>query len=216
MVRVFVATRACPVIEVIAHGLRRAGYFPSRMAFRTGNCQMRGDERKPRLLMLCDRVRSGLKSGNGVTLFAPVVVRRRGELAVVYIFMTIQALRKGDFVARRSSCGDVAFVAGHRRVLALQWITCRRVLLHAERAWLPAIHRVAGCALAFVGSRCELALVRIRHMAVHALREGHRLFEVRAGVTFGALHLCMLSEQGKFRFRVVELLGLRNLFPTAC
>lgn len=105
---------------------------------------MRGDERKPRLLMLCDRVRGGLESGNGVALFAPVVVRCRGELAVVYIFVAIQALCKGDFVARRSSRGNVALVAGHRRVFALQWITCRRVLLHAERAWLPAIHRVAG------------------------------------------------------------------------
>lgn len=216
VVRVFVATRACPVIEAIAHGLRRAGYFPGRMAFRTGNCQMRGDEGKPRLLMLCDRVRGGLESANGVALFAPVVVRRSGELAVVYIFVAIQALCKGDFIPRRSPCGNVAFVAGHRRVFALQWITCRRVLLHAERAWLPAIHRVAGCALTFIGSRSELASVGIRRMAVRALREGHRLFEVRVGVTFGALHLCVLSQQGKFRFRVVELLRFRNLFPTTC
>lgn len=64
-------------------------------------------------------------------------------------------------------------------------------------------------------ARVKLASVGTGSMAVHAFCESDRLFEISVGVAFHAIHIGMLTEQGKFRLRMIELLIRGHRFPPA-
>ena len=68
------------------------------------------------------------------------------------------------------------------------------------------LHVVAGGALAAVRTLGELAVVRIGLVAVHALLEGQRLFEIAAGVALGAIDAGMFAFQRELGLRVIEAL----------
>ena len=142
-----------------------------------------------------------------------IVVRRRRELAVVNVLVTIETFREFKLVARGSAGGNVAFVARHFGVLSIERIRGESVLLHAEERRLPSVHGVAGGAFAFVLPLRELPAVGIGRVAVRTLRVRHRLFEIAFRVALQAIHLCVLAEQGKLRLRVIELLVRRDLLP---
>lgn len=59
-------------------------------------------------------------------------------------------------------------------------------------------------AFALPGARLELAFVRIRFVAVHAVREGQRPFEITINVALRATDLCMPSEQRIFCLGMIE------------
>lgn len=103
-------------------------------------------------------------------------------------------------------------------VPSLQRIRRGRVFLDGEFRRLPPIDRVTGCALSTIRALCELAIVRIRLVTVHALGEYQRFFEVAVGMALSAINAGVLALQRKFCLRVIEALVdrlQRNLFPAA-
>lgn len=68
-------------------------------------------------------------------------------------------------------------------------------------------------ALALLRAGLELALVRVRLMAIVAIGKGQRLLEVSVQMAFGATDGRMLAQQRIFRFRVVEFELRQNLLP---
>lgn len=78
---------------------------------------------------------------------------------------------------------------------------------------------MAGGAFSSSGTFGELSIVRIGLVAIHALREHERLFEVSIGMALEALNSRVLAFQWKLRLRMVEVLIQRlrgNLLPPAC
>jgi len=131
--------------------------------------------------------------------------RRACELRAVSVLVAINAQRKFDFELRGRAGRDVALRAGDLRVGAFQRVSAGCMFLDGERRGLPAFHRVAAFALAAIFSLQELAAVRIRLVAVCAQRVRHRLLEVAALVTFGAVHAFVFSAKREAGLVVIEL-----------
>lgn len=62
-------------------------------------------------------------------------------------------------------------------------------------------------------ARGELSAVRVR-VAIAALGERNRFFEICVGVAFHAVHIGVLAEQWEFRLGMVELPVFGHVFPT--
>ena len=105
--------------------------------------------------------------------------------------------------------------AGHSGVLPLQRVGHSSVFFHAESRGFPPVNRMTGAAFPLIFARRELVPVRVGRMAFGARSECHRLLEIRLRVALRASDLRVLSKQGKFSFRMIELLRRRNLLPSA-
>ncbi len=157
-----------------------------------------------------------MEAADRVARFTTIGEWRTGELALVRVGVAIQASSEGQVVAGCRPRGDVTLRAGHRRVFPFERVGRGRVFLHAEERWLEAVHVVAGGTFALICTFAELAAVRVRGVAVRALREGNRPFEISARMTFQAVHLGVLPEQRISRLRVVEFVGGKNSPPARC
>ena len=71
---------------------------------------MRAGQRKPRVAMLGNRERRA-EIQYGMAVFASVLVRRGGKLAVMRVFVTIRASREFHFINGVFSRGQMAFPA---------------------------------------------------------------------------------------------------------
>lgn len=99
----------------------------------------------------------------------------------------------------------MAFAALNLDVFPLQWITGGVVLFHAKKRRLPAFHGMAFRAFTLFRPRFELAFVRIGLMAIRAVLERQRLFEISVDVALSATDRGVLSKQRIFGFGMVEL-----------
>jgi hypothetical protein len=116
-----------------------------------------------------------------VALITAIQVRRAGELALMLVLVAIRALRKFHPIERVFALGEVAFRALDRGVLLYEGVCGGCVLLYSERCRFKSLHVVAGCAVPFVGTLQELAIVLIL-VTVETSLEGQRLLEVAASV----------------------------------
>ena len=85
-----------------------------------------------------------------------------------------------------------------------------------ELGRLPSINVMAGRALTNIGTLQELAVVGVL-VAIGALGEGKRFFEIAVGVAPAAGHRLVLAEQRVFGFGVIEISidsGADNTLPT--
>ena len=108
-------------------------------------------------------------------------------------------------------------VARNGGVFALQRVGGRRVVLNSELARLESLDGVAGRTLTLVGPCRELAVVRVRLVAVHAPLECQRLFKIAAAMALQAIHLEMLALQRVLGFGMVKFFvdrGHGDPFPT--
>ncbi len=85
----------------------------------------------------------------------------------------------------------------------------------AEERGFPSINVVALGALAFLGERGELALVRIGIVAILAGGKGNWFFEVVPEVTSRAGDPGMLAEKRIVGLGMIEIKACRKRFPTA-
>jgi len=109
--------------------------------------------------------------------------------------------------------GFVALLALHFRVQVHEWVFRFGMVFHTVYGGLPIIHVVARGAFTLVRASGELAIVRVL-VAIHAIGERHLRLEIVALVTTLTRDLHVLSEQGEFRFLVVESRELRHVLPT--
>ena len=101
---------------------------------------------------------------------------------------------------------------------ALQRICAGRVLFYRESRRPPSLYGVTRGTLASIGPFGELPAVRVGLVAVRALAEYQRFFEVSAGVALPAIQAGVLAFQRILRLRVIEALIhrlQRDLFPSA-
>ena len=80
------------------------------------------------------------------------------------------------------------------------------MVLDGKLRWFPAIHAVARGALRPARPFGELAIMRVRFVAVHALLKSERLLEISAAMALYAVDCRMLPKQRVLRFRVIETL----------
>jgi hypothetical protein len=214
--RVGVALDAGERLKSIRGGPLAAGRNFCLVAFGAGNRNMAARQREGRSLMPRQREGRGLKAVYRVAVLTLVIVRSAGKLPFVGIGVAILTSRLLDFVDSFHTSGDVALVAGHLGVHALQGIVCCRVLLGPKGRGLESVNGMASHAVAAVFSCGELAAVWVL-VAVHAPGESDWLFKVSAVMALRALNIGMFADEGILCSGVVELgahFGLRNSLPT--
>lgn len=135
------------------------------------------------------------------------------------VLVAVGALGKVDLEERRPPRGNVALLALNGGMFSLERISAGSVLFHGECRWLEPIDRVAARTFSAVGTFYKLSAVRIRLVAIAALRMRDRPLKVRPDVAALAAHAGVFSEQRVCRLRVIELCAQRlagHLFPAAC
>ncbi len=147
--------------------------------------------------------------------FAAIVKGRPCKLALVRIGMAIGAANKGNLVASRGARRNVTLGAGDRGVASCERIGSCRMFFDPKERRLPSVDRVASGTFAFIGTRAELTAVRVRCMAVGALGEGNRFFEIRSGVALQAIDFRVFAEQREFYLGVIEMLVAGDFSPAA-
>lgn len=84
------------------------------------------------------------------------------------------------------------------------------MVLHRELRRFPSIYGVTRRALGSTRPLGELPIMRVGFVAVHAGLKSQWLLEVPAAVTLNAVDGRVLSQQGIFRFRMIETLADRG------
>lgn len=152
------------------------------MAVSAGSRHVAASELEARLLLVHRQAERGrpipLKV---VALVTAIQVRGTGELALMLVLVAIRALPKFHAIERVLAFGQVAARALDRRVLLYQGVSGGGVLLYSERCRFKSLHVMAGCAVPFVGTLQELAIVLVL-VTVEAVLECQRLLEVAASV----------------------------------
>ena len=152
----------------------------------------------------------------GVAILATILVRGGGKLLVMCILVAVRARRKLHFVESILPGRRVAFVAGDGCVFSLERIVRSRVFFDPKLRRLPAINSVALRALALACARLKLPFVGIRRVAINTLAKGQHLLEIAPSVAVAAADFDVRSQEGVFRFRMVELHRRIHFFPTGC
>lgn len=107
----------------------------------------------------------------------------------------------------------MAFSAFHDDVFSLQRVSGCVVFLHTEQRRLPSIEVMAFRAFALLRPRVKLAFVRVRFVAVGAVRKGQRLFEVAFQVALCAADHGVLAEQRVLGFGMIKLKLGQDFLP---
>ena len=174
---------------------------------------MRTFKDKAGFLVLGERERRRRKGVHRMATLAAVRQRRSHELAGMFVPVAISAQRKLDFVFRRRPLRHMALCALEVGVRSLERIIARAVILHGKGGRLPAIHGVAGLALAAVLALGKLAAVRVA-VAIGAELVGDGGLEVAALVAGLATHGPVLSKQREVGLVMIELRAYsRDLLP---
>jgi hypothetical protein len=195
LVRVLVAGGAAPVFEMEGQNFVRAPSEAKLMAIGAWDCGVGSLEREGGGAMFRDGIGGAAPILNGMAIFAAIVVRSGGKLAVVRILVAIRASRKLHFVNRIFACGNMTLGAFHLDVLAAQWILGGVVFLDPEQRWLPTVDRMTLGAFPFFRTSVKLPLMRIRCVAVFAVSKGNFLLEVVLQVASRTSNLGMFSQQ---------------------
>ena len=214
--RIIVATGAVQTLPVIDHGRLRLELRRFLVTVGAWNRDVPACQHKVRLLVFRKAESRRLVTLKIVAAVACVEVRSRGKLCSMLVGVTVGAALELNLEQRVLPFRDVALHTLQSRMLALQRIRAGGMLLHRKGRGLPSLHGVAGSALPAVRTLGKLPVVRIVLVAVHALLEHERLFEIAAGVALGAIDAGVLAFQRVFGLGVVEAFVdrlQRNLLP---
>src|SRR5437764_14401356 len=120
--RVLVADRAGPIVELVQHDLLELRSGALFVAIGTRGGEMSTGQRKAGLLVLRQREGRRMIALQVVTLLAAVQIRRRSKLALVIVLMTVHALAELDLVQRVLALRKMTAGALHFGVLEFQRI----------------------------------------------------------------------------------------------
>lgn len=135
------------------------------------------------------------------------------------VFMAVVAALKLNFVKRVFAFRDMTLGAFDGEVLPFKRIGGCCVVFYGKRRRFETVHGVAGRALAGPGPLGKLAVMRIGLVAIHALGERNRLFEIASCMASRTIYVRVLAEQWIFGFRVIEVAiyaRQRNSLPAFC
>lgn len=200
MMGIVVAGRATHVRKAERQDLIHSSCGARFVAIRTRHSPMCPGQYEPGVAMFSNSEGRAMEVQYRMAVFTSVLVRRGGKLPVVGVFVAIGAGRKFHFVNRVFAGWNMALGAFHICMLPFQRVLGSGMFLDAKERRLPTFYRVAFRAFAFLGPRLELTFVRIRLMAVRAIRKGQRLLEISACMALHATYGCMLSQQRVFGF----------------
>jgi hypothetical protein len=192
MMNILMATRATQLNKVIDRG---PGCVARLVAFVARHRLVSIDKREAGFLMQGQSVAGSLEGSPGVASLATIEPRISRELAFMFIFMAVQALRKFDFVARflalrnMTRCALYFRVRRNKRETSFGMIRCRVC------ARYPTFNFMAALTLPAIGALQKLPAVWIRRVAIRALGKGHRRLEIRTLVASQACDSIMLSQQ---------------------
>jgi hypothetical protein len=139
-----------------------------------------------------------------VTLLTLVEPGSSNKLGLMLIVMTVEAVGEFNPVESVLPLCDVTLRALYFRVFAFQRILRGSMRFQIELRRFPSIQIVTGGALARVGTFGKLAVMGIL-VAVGALREYERLFEISVGMTRTTGNSLMLADQRVLGFGVIEI-----------
>lgn len=103
------------------------------MALSTGHSQVCAGQREARFSVARQREVCRPKFRDAVALFTAILIRRRGELLLVHVHMATAALRLGNPKHRVLTLGDMALVAFHFGMPALDRVHTRCMFLDSKR-----------------------------------------------------------------------------------
>jgi len=212
------ATGAGEILPVIDHGWFWLELRELFVAVTARNRDVPASQDEVCLFVASQCEGRGLVAFKIVALVASIEIRCRRELPGMLIAVAVGAALELDFEESVFPLGNVTLRTLQSGMSSLQRIGRGRMVLHCELRRLPSIHGVTRGALCAGRPLCELPVVWVGFVAIHALLKSQRLLEVSAAVTLNAVDRRMLSEQRIFRFRVIEALvnGLRrDLLPPA-
>lgn len=135
--------------------------------------------------------------------FTAIQVRHSGKLSLVLVLVAVHAFRKLNFEKCVLALGDVALIALHLRMLALQRVGAGGVFLDRKSGRLEALHRVAGCALRSARPFDELSAVHVL-VTVRAFLESQRFLEVGFEVAQRTFDRLVLALQRVLGFGVIK------------
>jgi hypothetical protein len=131
-VRINVAGGTTLVLEMKGEHLIKGAAGAEFVALVAWHGHVRARKRECRLAMIGNRERRAVEVLNGVAAFAAVLIRRRGELPFVNIFVAIQTGREFHLINCVFTRGNVAFRTIYRCVLAQQGIFRSGMFFHAK------------------------------------------------------------------------------------
>jgi len=157
----------------------------------------------------------GTELRDAVALLAAILVRCCGKLALVNILMTTTALRLRNSKYGVLSPGNVAFVAFHFDMAALERVSGRGMFFNPECGGLKPVDGMTGGAISAPCPRQKLTFVIIR-MASGARCMRHRRLEIAFRMAFAARYAAVFPEERKSGLGMIEALELRDLCPFRC
>jgi len=151
-----------------------------------------------------------------MALFAAVVPRSTGKLALMLIGMAIDTKRKLHLEPGIISRRHMTCCALHARMRKSEGEVGLCMVGGRERRRTPTLNGMAAFATSTVRPFCKLAAVWIRLMAIHTGIVRNRRFEVSTLMTTQTGHLEVLSHQRIVRARVIESLSKGGFLPAKC
>lgn len=208
--------RAIKFLPMIDSGLLIAGVNQVFVTVGADGRDMAARQYETSLLVTHQGKCRGMISVESMAFLTLIEVRRCRKLGCVPIRVTVRTELELDLVEGVLAPRNMTLRAFQASVPALQRIGARRMFFDPEPGGLESVNGVARRAFAAIGALGELAVVRIRLVAIRALIEGNGLLEITLSVALHAFDLGMLSQQRILGFRVIETIvecGRGDLLP---
>lgn len=208
--------RAIKFLPMIDSGLLIAGVNQVFVTVGADGRDMAARQYETSLFMTRQRKCRGMVSVQSMAFLTLIEVWRRRKLGCVPIRVTVRTELELDLVEGVLAPRNMTLRAFQASVPALQRIRARRMFFDPELGGLESVNGVARRAFAAIGALGELAVVRIRLVAIRALIEGNGLLEIALSVALHAFDLGMFSQQWILGFRMIETLvecGRGDLLP---
>ena len=155
------------------------------MAIVTDDRSVRTRERESALLMQCELKRRWREAVLGVAVLAAIEIWSTGKLFGVRIGVAVLARAMRHTILHNLIDRRVTLFARNRRVLLDQLIFNLLVCCNVKRSRLKTLFVVARRAFSFVGTRIELAFMRVvAFVAVHTKSVSYRLLKIGSGMAF--------------------------------
>ena len=194
LVRVDMTDHAGSIVKSVFHKSGRVATVYRLVAFKASNCEVSSGERKLRLIVSRQAEVGWLKPPDGMAVLASVLMRRCGELPLVYVRMAGDTKGVLYLEDRINALGDMALRTGHVSVLSFQRVVCDHMTRDSEKRRFESFYIVTIGAFAASRPMFELPSMRVRSVAVGAFLVRHWRFEIASPMTLLASHRLVLIQ----------------------